>query len=212
VSNKYGETLTSGGLESPAAERNKQPILDVLAPRLPARGTVLEIASGTAQHAVHFARALPALTWQPTDSDADLRAAAAARIAAASLANVLPPLPLDVCDSVWPVTAVDAVVCINMIHIAPWAATEGLLRGAARVLRVGSPLFLYGPYRLEGRHTAPSNEAFDVALRARDPSWGVRDLGDVAGCGREHGFELSETLAMPANNLTVVLVRVERSD
>jgi SAM-dependent methyltransferase len=209
VSGKYGETLTSGGLESPAAERNKQPILEVLERRLPASGTVLEIASGTGQHVVHFARALPQLSWQPTDSDADLRAAAAARIAAAALDNVRPPLPLDVCADAWPVTSADAVVCINMIHIAPWDATIGLMRGAAHLLRPGCPLFLYGPYRREGRHTAPSNEAFDAALRARDPAWGVRDLADVAACAREHGFTLSDAIAMPANNLTVVFVRVE---
>jgi SAM-dependent methyltransferase len=207
VSERYGETLESGGLESPAAERNKQPILEVLEPRLPASGTVLEIASGTGQHVVHFARALPRLSWQPSDFDADLLAAASARIAAASLDNVRSPLVLDVCSDVWPLRSVDAVVCINMIHIAPWAATIGLMRGASRVLRAGGPLFLYGPYRREGRHTAPSNEAFDAALRARDPAWGVRDLDDVVACARPHGFELAETLTLPANNLTLVFLR-----
>jgi SAM-dependent methyltransferase len=207
---RYGETLGGGGQESPAAERNKQPILDVLETCLPRRGTVLEIASGTGQHVVHFARALPALTWQPTDADPELRAAVAARIAAAALDNVLSPLELDVLDPAWPVPAraADAMLCINMIHIAPRAATPALLAGAARVLGSGAPLVLYGPFRRGGRHTAPSNEAFDASLRARNPDWGVRDLDDVAAAAREHGFVLAETVSMPANNLTVVFERM----
>jgi len=204
----YAETLTAGVLESPAAERNKQAILEVLERHLPGSGTVLEIASGTGQHVVHFARALPRLLWQPTDVDADLRAAAAARIRAAELDNVCVPLALDVLDPLWPLDAADAVVCINMIHIAPWSATLGLLSGTARLLPSGGRLFLYGPYRRDGRHTAPSNDAFDASLRARNSEWGVRDLEEVAACAREHGFELLDTVAMPANNLTVVFERV----
>ena len=205
---RYGETFGAGGVESPAAERNKQPILEVLETVLPRSGTVLEIASGTGQHVVHFARALPNLVWQPTDFDPELRAAAAARVAAAALDNLLPPLRLDVLDASWPVIEAGAVLCINMIHISPWAATPALLRGSARLLGPRAPLILYGPFKRAGLHTAASNEAFDASLRARNADWGVRDLDDVAGCAREHGFELADVVAMPANNLTVVLERV----
>jgi SAM-dependent methyltransferase len=203
---RYGETLAEGLLESPAAERNKGAILDAIRSRLPGSGVVLEIASGTGQHVVHFARAVPALIWQPTDADDDLRAAATDRIRAAGLINVRPPLRLDVLAA-WPPTEADAVLCINMIHIAPWSATKGLMQGAARLLRPGAPLFLYGPYKRGGRHTAPSNEAFDVSLRARNPEWGVRDLDDVELCAKQHGFSLVEVVTMPANNLTVTFER-----
>lgn len=200
---RYGETLAGGLLESPAAERNKAPILDAIRSRLPSAGVVLEIASGTGQHAVYFARALPALVWQPTDADDQLRAAAADRIRAAGLSNVRAPLRLDVLAPDWPAVDADAIVCINMIHIAPWPATDALLAGAARLLKAGAPLFLYGPYKRGGRHTAPSNEAFDQSLRARNPAWGVRDLEDVERRAERHGFALVEVTTMPANNLTV---------
>jgi len=200
---RYGEPL-DGELESPAAERNKQAILDAIRGWLPATGTVLEIASGTGQHIVHFARALPALTWQPTEPDETLLAAAARRVRAAGLANLRAPLSLDVLASKWPVQRADAVICINMIHIAPWVATEALISGAARVLAGRSPLCLYGPYRRGGMHTAPSNEAFDQSLRARNPEWGVRDLDEVARSAGRFGFELAEIVSMPANNFTVV--------
>jgi SAM-dependent methyltransferase len=208
MNRSYGESLGAGGLESPAAERNKQPILEVLEKVLPRGGTVLEIASGTGQHVVHFARALPALVWQPTDVEPELRAAAAARVAAAALANLLPPLRLDVLDASWPVAEAAAVLCINMIHISPSAATPALMRGAARVLGERAPLILYGPFRRPGYPTAPSNEAFDASLRARNPDWGLRDLDEVAASARAHGFELADIVAMPANNLTVVFERV----
>jgi SAM-dependent methyltransferase len=204
---RYGETMAEGLLESPAAERNKGPILDAIRARLPHAGVVLEIASGTGQHIVHFARAVPALTWQPTDADDDLRAAATERIRAAGLSNVRAPLRLDVLAADWPPAEADAIVCINMIHIAPWSATKGLMEGAARLLRPASPLFLYGPYKRGGRHTAPSNEAFDESLRARNPDWGVRDLDDVERCAKQHGFALVDVVAMPANNLTVTFER-----
>ena len=207
MNRRYGETLADGALESPAAERNKQPILDVLGRWLPQSGIVLEIASGTGQHVVHFARALPALQWQPTDADPELRSAVAARAATASLENVLPPLALDVLDAAWPVTAADAVLCINMIHIAPRAATAALLRGSARLLRGGAPLILYGPYKRGGRHTSASNEAFDASLRARNPDWGIRDLDEVAASARDNGFDLRDVVSMPANNLTVLFER-----
>ena len=204
---RFGETLAEGLLESPAAERNKDPILDAIRSRLPPAGTVLEIASGTGQHVVHFARALPALAWQPTDADDQLRAAAAARIRAAGLSNIRAPLRLDVLAPSWPAVDADAIVCINMIHIAPWSATNALLAGASRLLRPGNPLFLYGPYKRGGGHTAPSNEAFDANLRARNPEWGVRDLDDVERCAGEHGFALVEVTTMPANNLMVAFER-----
>jgi SAM-dependent methyltransferase len=210
LSGRYGETLSGGRLESPAAERNKQPILEVLERRLPGAGTVLEIASGTGQHVVHFARALPALTWQPTDADPELRASALERIRASGLANVREPLALDVHDAEWPVAAAAAVVCINMIHIAPWSATPALMRGSARVLAAGAPLLLYGPFRRDGLHTAASNEAFDESLRRRNADWGVRDVADVAARAAEHGFELAEVVAMPANNFAIVFERVIR--
>jgi len=204
---RYGETMAEGGLESPAAERNKGPILDTIRSRLPDSGVVLEIASGTGQHIVHFARAVPTLTWQPTDADDDLRAAATERIRAAGLSNVRTPLRLDVLAADWPPTDADAIVCINMIHIAPWLATKGLMEGASRLLQPGSPLFLYGPYKRGGCHTAPSNEAFDESLRARNPDWGVRDLADVERCAKQNGFALVDVVAMPANNLTVTFER-----
>ena len=204
---RYGESLVFGTTESPAAERNKQPILDVLQRVLPPRGTVLEVASGTGQHAVHFARGLGRLTWQPTEPDAASRAGLAARVAAAALPNLSAPEPFDVLDAAAPAVEPAAIVCINMIHIAPWAATEALFRHSAKLLRDGAPLILYGPYKLDGKHTAPSNEAFDASLRARDSRWGVRDLGDVRAVGAMHGFAFEEVVAMPANNFIVVFVR-----
>ncbi|HZF28361.1 MAG TPA: DUF938 domain-containing protein [Gammaproteobacteria bacterium] len=194
-------------MDSPAAERNKQPILEVLTRVLPPRGTVLEIASGTGQHAVHFARALATLTWQPTEPDAALRAALAARISAAALPNLRAPEPFDVLADAAPAVDPVAIVCINMIHIAPWTATAGLFRHTARLLPAGAPVVLYGPYKLDGRHTAPSNEAFDASLRARDARWGVRDLADVRAVGAAHGFDFRELVPMPANNFIVLFVR-----
>lgn len=192
---------------SPSAARNRGPILDVLKRVLPQKGLILEIASGTGEHAMHFARHLPGLTWQPSDPDADARASIAAWIEAEPLANVLPPLPLDVTSPAWPVEHADAMVCLNMIHIAPWTAAEALLRGAARLLSGGGVLYLYGPYKKDGRHTAPSNAAFDDDLRRRNPAWGVRDLADVENVAIAHGLRLRETVAMPANNLSVVFAR-----
>jgi SAM-dependent methyltransferase len=192
---------------SPAAERNKQPIADVLARVLPPAGLVLEIASGTGQHAEHFARALPSLTWQPSDADAQMLPALAARVQRAALPNLRAPLPFDVHDAAPPLESVAAVVCANMIHIAPWSACVALLGHAGRLLGPGAPLVLYGPFKRGGKHTAPSNAAFDADLRRRNPEWGVRDLEDVVALARTHSFELAEAVAMPANNLTVVLTR-----
>jgi SAM-dependent methyltransferase len=193
-----------GALASPAVARNRDPILAVLRRVLPARGTVLEIASGTGEHAVHFAAGLPHLTWQPTDPDTDALASIAAHRAWAQLPNLLAPLVLDACAPSWPVTRADAVVAINMIHIAPWTAAEGLMSGAGRLLAPGGVLYLYGPFKENGRLTAPSNAAFDASLRARDPQWGVRDLDAVAALASEHRLALSERVAMPANNLSLV--------
>ncbi|MEA2870957.1 MAG: hypothetical protein QOH67_933 [Hyphomicrobiales bacterium] len=198
---------SGNALTAPAVARNRDPILAVLREVLPAAGTVLEIASGTGEHAVHFASALPRLTWQPTDPDRQSRGSIAAHAAQAGLANLLLPLELDAAAPVWPVTRADAVVSINMIHIAPWRAAQGLMAGAARVLPAGATLYLYGPFRARGEHTAPSNAAFDASLKARDPEWGVRDLDEVAALGGEHGFSLQRTVAMPANNLSVIFRR-----
>ncbi|MDQ0139958.1 DUF938 domain-containing protein [Cupriavidus necator] len=190
---------------APATERNREPILAVLRQVLPARGTVLEIASGTGQHAVHFAAALPGLTWQPSDPDEAARASIAAWTTHAGLANVRAPLALDVCRQPWGIDAADAVVCINMIHIAPWAAAEALLAGAGKLLGAGGVLFLYGPYRRGGAHTAPSNAAFDAQLRATDPDWGVRDMEAVIALGAAQGLRCDDPVPMPANNFCLVL-------
>ncbi|WP_428098922.1 DUF938 domain-containing protein [Candidatus Rariloculus sp.] len=190
-----------------AAERNKAPILDVLQRVLPRTGTVLEIASGTGQHAVYFARELPELIWQPTDTNARSLAWIESLVDASALDNVRMPLRLDVREQPWPVERADAVLCINMIHIAPWAATQALFRGLGSVLGAARPLVLYGPFRRDARHTAPSNEAFDADLKARNPEWGVRDLDEVAAEAAKHGLVLEEDVEMPANNLTVVLRR-----
>lgn len=191
---------------APAAERNAGPILEVLREVLPATGDVLEIASGSGQHAVAFAGALPGVTWQPTDGDPDALASIAAWREVAALPNLRAPLPLDV-TAPWPVTRADAIVCINMIHIAPWAATLALLDGAARALAPGAPLVTYGPYRFAGVTTAPSNDAFDASLRARDPAWGVRDVRDLAGEAAARGLLLARIVARPANNHVLVFVR-----
>lgn len=195
---------------SPSAERNKEPILGVLRGVLPASGTVLELASGTGQHVVHFAAAWPGLVWQPSEADPGRREILAARVAAAGLANVAPPLALDARALPWPVAGpVDAVLAINLIHIAPWAVTLALMEGAAGVLatRPAGVLVLYGPYREGGVHTADSNASFDARLRGEDPEWGVRDLGEVAAVAARHGFAAPAVTRMPANNLTVVFGR-----
>ncbi|MFL9932957.1 DUF938 domain-containing protein [Paraburkholderia sp. RL18-103-BIB-C] len=189
---------------SPSAERNREPILAVLRDALPATGRVLEIASGTGQHAMCFAGALPGLDWQPSDADADARASIAAWIAHDGLPNVRAPLALDVHQPDWGVDSLDAVVCINMIHISPWSAAEALFAGASRRLADGGVLYLYGPYKRGGAHTSPSNDAFDQQLRSRDPAWGVRDMEAVIALGASVGFVCDEPIAMPANNFSLV--------
>lgn len=194
--------------EAPAAARNRQPILDVLQPRLPAKGLVLEIASGTGEHVVHYAAARPELTFQPSDPDAGARASVDDWVRTLGLGNVHPALEIDVTRTTWPVERADAVLCCNMIHIAPWEAAVGLIAGAARLLPPGGLLFLYGPYRRDGRHTAPSNEAFDADLRRRNPAWGVRDLEAVIGLAGAQGFSAPDIVEMPANNLSLLLNRL----
>jgi SAM-dependent methyltransferase len=192
---------------APAAARNREPILLVLRDCLPRPALVLEIASGSGEHAVWFSSALPELTWQPTDHDPESLSSIAAWRDRAGSRNLLPPLWLDAAADTWPVAHADAVVAINLIHIAPWTATKGLIEGAARILTQGGPLVLYGPFREAGVHTAASNAAFDAALRARDPSWGIRDLEEITEVASQHGLIGPERIAMPANNLSVVFRR-----
>jgi SAM-dependent methyltransferase len=185
---------------APASARNREPIREVLARELPPRGTVLEIASGSGEHAIHFARAFPALTWQPSDASERALASIAAWRAEAALPNLQPPLSLDVTASTWPVAHADAIICINLLHISPWDAALGLFAGAARLLSPGALLYLYGPFRFGGAFTSPSNADFDHSLRDRDPHWGVRDVDDLVAVARSHGLTLRDTVAMPANN------------
>jgi SAM-dependent methyltransferase len=189
---------------APAAARNRDPILAVLREHLPANGLVLEIASGTGEHAVHFAAALPGVTWQPSDPDADARASIAAHREMAALANLLAPIELDAALPVWPLAQADAIVSINMIHIAPWAACLGLIAGAERLLPPNGVLFLYGPFRENGGFEAASNAAFDADLRGRNPAWGIRDREEVADIAAKHGLQFAARVAMPANNLSLV--------
>ena len=196
---------TSHARHAPATARNRDPILAVLRDILPPRGLILEIASGTGEHARYFAEQLPHLDWQPTDPDPDALASIAAWCTDAP--NVRPPLALDASAPDWPVTEADAVVCINMVHISPWSATEGLFARAARLLGEGDPLYLYGPYRRAGAPTAPSNEAFDASLKAQNPAWGLRQLEDVAALAERCGFRFDRLAEMPANNLSLAFRR-----
>ena len=187
---------------APAADRNKEPILDALRRVLPQRGFVVEIASGTGQHTAHFAAALPRLQWQPTEPDATYHDSI--RAWTEDLPNVKPPLALDVSERPWPVERADAILCINMIHISPWQSTLDLMDGAGAILPRGGVLFLYGPYKRNGSHTAPSNAAFDADLRSRNATWGVRDMEAVSEVAAKNGLGFVEAVAMPANNFSVV--------
>ena len=188
---------------APATQRNREPILVVLQKELPASGLVLEIASGTGEHAMHFSQGLPGLSWQPSDPSAGARASIAAWREAEGSTNLLAPIALDAAAQ-WPVEAADAIVCINMTHISPWEATEGLMRGAGRILPPGGPLYLYGPYLRSGYRLEPSNAAFDESLKSRDPCWGLRELDAVTELAAAHGLDLARVLDMPANNLSVI--------
>jgi hypothetical protein len=194
---------------SSSTARNRDVILAVLRRVLPAQALVLELASGTGEHAVHIAAALPEITWQPSDPDEAARASIAAWIAAEGLANVLPPLAIDVSGESWGVEgqSYDALAAINMIHISPWEATLGLMAGARRLLSDGGLLYTYGAYKRGGQHTAPSNETFDAWLKGLDPRFGVRDLEAVETAAQASGLTLREIIEMPANNLSLVFVR-----
>ena len=192
---------------APATLRNREPIRDVLRDVLPRHGQVLEIGSGSGEHAVFFAESFPEITWQPTDADPECLASIAAWMAEAALPNLLPPLHLDVRDRSWTAVAdqvFDAVLSINMIHIAPWEACRGLMAGAARVLKCGGVLYLYGPFMMGGRHTAPSNAAFDHSLKTMDPRFGVRDVAAVAAEAALNGLTLEKQVPMPANNFSLI--------
>ena len=193
---------------SPSSARNREPLLAVLRRWLPGSGTVLEVASGLGEHAAWFAAALPGVIWQPTDRSEEALEILRARGEVSGLANLAPPLVLNAAaPDDWPLDRADAIVCINMVHISPWAATQGLMAGAAKVLPAGAPLILYGPYIEAEVETAPGNLAFDADLRRRDPAWGLRDLGAVRTLAAGHGLVLAERVAMPANNLCLLFKR-----
>ena len=194
--------LKSARMDFPSTERNAEPILEVLKTLLPSAGLVLEVASGSGQHAARFAMELPGLIWQPTDIDPDHRRSIVAW--SEGLSNVLKPLDLDATASDWPVARANGIVCINMIHIAPWSAALGLLTGAGRTLGSGEALYLYGPYMIDGTHTSDSNARFNADLKARNPSWGIRNLANVVSAALDAGLKLDRTVEMPANNLSVV--------
>ena len=193
-----------------AADRNKGPILDVLEEALPERGLILEIASGAGRHVAYFAAALAGPVWQPSEPDPQLRRMIAAAVT--GIPNIRAPLDLDVLQQPWPIAAADAIVNINMIHVTPWAATGALMRGAGEVLADGGVLYMYGPYRRFGGHTAPSNAAFDERLRMQDDQWGLRDMEEVERLAGEAGFSLERRVAMPANNFSLVFQRGRRSE
>lgn len=202
------EAPPPGARTSPSTARNREPILQALAPRLAAGAKVLEVASGAGEHAVFIARALPHVRWTPTDRDPEARASIAAWRAAADLPNLEAPLALDAADPAsWPRDRVDAVVCINMIHISPWAATEGLIAGAAARLSSGGLLFCYGPFLERGVAAAPTNVAFDESLRSRDPRWGLRQVEAVTALAAPQGLHMEARIGMPANNLMLVFAK-----
>lgn len=190
-----------------ATERNREAIAAVLREVLPGKGTVLELASGTGEHVAYFARLFPHLDWQPSDADPDAIDSIEAWAADSGAANLRPPILLDAVSDNWPVNTADAILCVNMVHISPWAATVGLMRGAGRLLEAGGRLILYGPYRRAGISTAPSNEAFDASLKARNPQWGLRVLEDVSAEAEANGLCFERLVEMPANNLCVVYRR-----
>ena len=192
---------------APAAERNKAIIASALSSLLPERGTVLELASGTGQHVIHFAEHFPALEWQPSDLSSDACGSIRAYMSASTATNIKPPLELDVEREHWPVSRVDVVLAINLVHIAPWQVTPSLFRGSQTHLTESGVLIMYGPYRMFGHYHAPSNEAFDGRLRRENSVWGVRDVQDIVSTGTKHGFVLNALLPMPANNHILVFRR-----
>jgi hypothetical protein len=194
---------------APATARNSEPLAEVLAEELPDRGLVLEIASGSGEHAVFLARRFPALDWQPSDVDPEALASVDAWAAEAAVANLRPAIALDAAQANWPIAAADAVLCVNMVHISPWSAAVGLFTGAGRILTSGAPLVLYGPFIEPGRETAPSNLAFDQSLKQRNSEWGLRSTADLDALAADHGLRRTARHAMPANNL-VLVYRCER--
>jgi len=197
-------TTNDARLYAAATDRNRDPILAVLRRVLPVGARVLEVGSGTGQHASYFATALPSTLWQPSDRDGESLDSIAAWTASGGCTNVVPPLRLDVVVVPWPVATFDAIFSANMMHIAPWQACVGLMRGAQAHLVRGGVLVLYGPFKIGGQHTAPSNAAFDEDLRRRDPAWGVRDLESVLAEAHTNGLTLEERVEMPANNQMLV--------
>ena len=199
---------------SPSAARNVAPILAILQRILPSSGSVLEIGCGTGEHVVSFAEAMPQLTWCPSDPDPQSRASASSWVRYTGLTNVCAPLDIDVCASTWGVeqdAPFEAIISLNMVHIAPWSASLGLFAGAGRLLRAGALLILYGPFTRDGAHNAPSNAAFDVSLKARNQSWGLRDIADLERLGEVSGLVLRETIEMPANNRMLVFAKPENA-
>ena len=199
---KIAQTISRVGVfASPAASRNARPIAEALGPYLPSAGMVVELAAGSGYHAAVLASQYPALTWQPTDADPQAVAVIRQLVEQAALENLESPRVLDVVASTWPLDKADALLCCNMIHIAPWSAAEGLFAGARRTLAPGAPLFLYGPFSVDGQHTAPSNETFDQSLKFQNPAWGVRDCADVDMLATLHSFVFDQSQSMPANNM-----------
>ncbi|HSE76777.1 MAG TPA: DUF938 domain-containing protein [Alphaproteobacteria bacterium] len=192
---------------APATVRNREPICDVLRRVLPPRGLILEIASGSGEHVVFFARELPKLTWQPSDPDPQARASIAAWVRTAGAFNVRPPLDLDVGEAPWSIVRADAVICINMAHVSPWGSTLALFAGSADILPPDALLYLYGPFKRGGVHTAQTNQSFDDDLRSQNPEWGVRDMEDVIAAAAAAGFRHHETVPMPANNFSLIFRR-----
>ncbi|UOR09936.1 class I SAM-dependent methyltransferase [Qipengyuania flava] len=192
---------------APATARNSEPLAEVLAEELPDRGLVLEVASGSGEHAVFLARQFPALEWQPSDVDLEALASVDAWAAEAAVANLRPAIALDAAQANWPIAAADAVLCVNMVHISPWSAAVGLFTGAGWILTSGAPLMLYGPFIEPGRETAPSNLAFDQSLKQRNSEWGLRSTADLDALAADHGLRRTARHAMPANNLVLVYRR-----
>jgi len=205
---RFYESAAEGARRSaPAAVRNREPIADVLQEWLPARGLVLEIASGTGEHAAFFAERFPGLEWQPSDVHPDALESVAAWREVAGLPNFRAPLLIDAASADWPIDRADAMLSINMVHISPWPSALGLLDGAARLLAPGAPLILYGPWLKDDIETAPSNLAFDADLKRRDPAWGLRRVEDFVAAAKKRGIAIEATRSMPANNLMLLLRR-----
>jgi hypothetical protein len=203
----YEAPATGARRSAPAALRNREPIADVLADWLPASGLVLELASGTGEHAVHFATRFPALDWQPSDLHPDALESIAEWRELTGLPNLRPPLALDASSAAWPIDSADALLSINMVHISPWSSAIGLIEGASRILPPRGPLILYGPWLKDGVEPAPSNLAFDADLKRRDPAWGLRRVEDFAAAAADRGFALHQARDMPANNLMLLFRR-----